>query len=367
MMPRVLVTGAGPTGAMCAHILRRELQEKVKIDVWDKSNGIGGRMSTSRDPQNPECTADLGAQYLTVTPDYGKAHERYYSELLSVGLTQELSGGIEGIKSSRYPPNTKHYVTPQGISSIVKHFLKKSDANICFHHRLTSIELQGQGGDARLHTKHEDEGGSTNQQPADDVGYDAVILTIPTPQVLNIRGLVEEKLKEKCSVKEMLERVNYSSRYALALFYPPGVMPELPWRARYEQEDECIRWISIDNRKRQNEAACSALVVHTSVPFGIKHLEDDKAIVEPIIRKHLEGLIPNLPTPVGSKCQRWRYSQVSKPFEGSPGTLVLDEGPSHILLLAGDGFSHSNFDGCIASAEATCKTLIDHWKMTSQL
>ncbi|XP_071828743.1 renalase-like isoform X5 [Apostichopus japonicus] len=299
MVPRVLVTGAGPTGAICAHILRKELQDKVHIDVWDKSNGTGGRMSTSRDPENSECTADLGAQYLTVTPDYAQDHESYYAELISVGLTQELSGGIEGIKSSRYPANTKHYVTPQGISSIVKHFLMKSE--------------------------------------------------------------------EKPSVKEKLEKVNYSSRYALALFFPPGVTPDVPWNARYEQEDECIRWISIDNKKRQNEEACSAVVVHTSVPFGIKHLEADKQLVEQIIKQHLDNLMPNLPSPVRSKCQRWRYSQVSTPYEGSPGTLVLAEGPSYILLVAGDGMSHSNFDGCIASAEATCKKLIHHWKTNSQL
>ncbi|XP_071828738.1 renalase-like isoform X2 [Apostichopus japonicus] len=324
-----------------------------------------GRMSTSRDPENSECTADLGAQYLTVTPDYAQDHESYYAELISVGLTQELSGGIEGIKSSRYPANTKHYVTPQGISSIVKHFLMKSDSNVLFNHSLTSIELQGQGSDAKLHTKH-DEDGIESIHPAPPY-YDAVILTIPTPQVIKIQGLVAETLKEKPSVKEKLEKVNYSSRYALALFFPPGVTPDVPWNARYEQEDECIRWISIDNKKRQNEEACSAVVVHTSVPFGIKHLEADKQLVEQIIKQHLDNLMPNLPSPVRSKCQRWRYSQVSTPYEGSPGTLVLAEGPSYILLVAGDGMSHSNFDGCIASAEATCKKLIHHWKTNSQL
>ncbi|KAJ8022431.1 Renalase [Holothuria leucospilota] len=369
MMPRVLVAGAGPTGALCAHILRRELQQKIQIDVCDKSNGTGGRMSTSRDPGNADCTADLGAQYITVTPEYAQTHKRYHSELLQAGVFQIYTGGIEGIKSSRNPPGTNNYVTPQGISSIVKYFLKTSEAdNVEFDHRLTSLDLLEKGSEAPLEVKFDqlsptDPSGQSTTHPK----YDAVILTMPVPQVLQLKGLVAEKLDQTPSIKSSLEKVQYSSRYALALFYPPGVTLDLPWKAKYEQEDECIRFISVDSKKRGNESACTALVVHTSVPFGIKYLETAKEEVEPLILNHLDKLVPNLPAPVRTKCQRWRYSQVSTPLEGSPGTLVLDEGPSHVLLVAGDGMSHSNLDGCIDSAEATCKRLIEHWKKTCHL
>lgn len=58
-------------------------------------------------------------------------------------------------------------------------------------------------------------------------------------------------------------------------------------------------------------SACGpALVVHTSVPFGEEHLEQDKEDVQPIILQELHRLLPDLPQPVSIKCQKWRYSQV---------------------------------------------------------
>lgn len=54
-----------------------------------------------------------------------------------------------------------------------------------------------------------------------------------------------------------------------------------------------------------------SLVVHTSVPFGLKHLEKDKEEVQPIILQELHKLLPDLPQPISIKCQKWRYSQVS--------------------------------------------------------
>ena len=56
----------------------------------------------------------------------------------------------------------------------------------------------------------------------------------------------------------------------------------------------------------------SSLVVHTSVPFGLQHLELDKEEVRPIILEELHKLVPGLPQPTSTKCQKWRYSQVSQ-------------------------------------------------------
>lgn len=40
-MSRVLIIGAGLTGSLCACLLRREMQNKVQIVVWDKARGSG--------------------------------------------------------------------------------------------------------------------------------------------------------------------------------------------------------------------------------------------------------------------------------------------------------------------------------------
>jgi hypothetical protein len=48
-------------------------------------------------------------------------------------------------------------------------------------------------------------------------------------------------------------------------------------------------------------------------------------------------------------------SQVVKPFPGSPGYVTLNESP--LLIAAGDGFVHSNFDGCVTSAMSVVKAV----------
>lgn len=54
----------------------------------------------------------------------------------------------------------------------------------------------------------------------------------------------------KESQRRQLETVSYSSRYALGLFYETGTQIDVPWAAKYINDNPCIRFISIDNKKR---------------------------------------------------------------------------------------------------------------------
>lgn len=88
---RLLIVGAGFTGSVTASLLRRKFPKDVlNITVWEKSRGAGGRMTTNRNPSDPRCTADLGAQYVSATSAYAKSHERqvaYINLMLSPALT----------------------------------------------------------------------------------------------------------------------------------------------------------------------------------------------------------------------------------------------------------------------------------------
>ena len=73
---KVLIIGAGTTGSLIACLLKRSFKERISIEVWDKSRGIGGRMSTARAGGKSTLTADLGVQYISATPDYQIKHKR---------------------------------------------------------------------------------------------------------------------------------------------------------------------------------------------------------------------------------------------------------------------------------------------------
>ncbi|KAM4702681.1 renalase [Rhinophrynus dorsalis] len=343
MASRVLIVGAGLTGSLCALLLRQRLAPKLRqLVVWDKARGSGGRMATSRSPSDPNCTLDLGAQYITVTPDYAQKHKMFYDELLARGIFKPLSAVVEGMvmKDGSY-----NLVTPRGVSSIVKHYLNQSGADVFFERHVTQINLRG--------GKWE-----VCKKSGPPESFDVVILTMPVPQILQLQGDIVALITKP--LRQQLEAVTYSSRYALGMFYEAGTQIDVPWAAKYITDNPCIRFISIDNKKRNVESpdVGPSLVVHTSVPFGIQHLEEDVEDVQNMILEQLESILPDLPEPRYIKCQKWRYSQVTEAFPDSPGQITLYKSP--LLLCGGDGFTHSNFDGCTESALRIVETLASH-------
>ncbi|XP_035186636.1 renalase isoform X2 [Oxyura jamaicensis] len=288
-MARVLVLGAGLTGSACAALLRGAVRGRVV--VWDKARGAGGRMSTSRSARDAACSADLGAQY--VSPRAGRAG--FYDELLSHGILKPLTAPIEGMVEKEGSCN---YMAPQGISSVVKYYLKQSDADVFYEYHVTHIFLR-------------DGKWEVSRKMGPPELFDIVILTMPVPQVLQLQGDIVNIINER--QKQQLKATSYSSRYALGLFYEAGVCIDVPWAAKYITDNPCIRFISIDNKKRNIESPeiGPSVVVHTTVTFGSEHLDSDPAEVQQLILNHLERIVPSLPKPASVKCQKWRYSQVT--------------------------------------------------------
>ncbi|XP_076856342.1 renalase isoform X1 [Brachyhypopomus gauderio] len=332
-MSRVLIVGSGLTGSICACLLHRQLFNKVKISVWDKASGAGGRMSTSQSPSNRSCTVDLGAQYITATPYYAKVHKSFYDELLLCGILKPLEATIEGMLSNA--KGSINYVTPSGVSSIVKHYLNESGAEVLFGCRVTHVRLKGPGWEVC-------------RQGASPEEFDVVVLTMPIPQILQLQGDVRSMMSE--AERQMLEDVSYSSRFALGLFYKAGVRITIPWAAKYVSDNPRIRYIAIDDKKRNlvSEECGPSVVVHTTVSFGMEHMEDTAEEVQPIILRELHNMMPGLPEPESTKCQKWKHSQVTGPVPDRPGHMTLSSEP--LLVCGGDGFTRSDFDGCVESA-----------------
>ncbi|XP_006880380.1 PREDICTED: renalase [Elephantulus edwardii] len=341
-MERVLIVGAGLTGSLCAALLRKEAFSPLQLSVWDKAGDAGGRMTTACSPHDPQCTVDLGAQYITCTPYYAKAHQSFYDELLAQGILKPLTSPIEGMVIKDGDSN---FVAPRGVSSIIKHYLKESGAEVCFRHCVTGITLRNDKWEVSR------EAGSPEL-------FDFVVLTMPVPEILQLQGDMRNLISE-CQ-RQQLESVSYSSRYALGLFYEAGSKIDVPWAGQYITGNPCIRFISIDNKKRNIESPDigPSLVIHTTVPFGVKYLEHSTEDVQELIFKQLQKILPDLPRPIGVKCQKWRFSQVTKAATSCPGQMTLHCQP--FLVCGGDGFTQSNFDGCITSALYVVEALKKH-------
>jgi len=334
-MEKVLVVGTGLTGAVTASLLREKLPNSTQIHVWDKSRGAGGRMGTSRGPKG-KTTVDLGAQYISSTPENYANHNRFFTELEVGKILEPLKGSIVGDKN--HEDGTKHFVSPNGVGSVVKHFLKKSGAVISFNKQITDVsEIDGSLSVA------------TNEGVKEC--YDCVILTMPVPQILQLNGTIKKIIDSSNDLKSKLSAVSYSSRFALGLFYDSDTKINVEWSAKYIYDDDCVRFVAIDDKKRNisSDSLGPSVCVHTSVPFSLKHLEEDKDKVgSEIILPRVLKIIPELPEPKSVKHHKWRYSQVHKPFEGQPGAICLSSSP--LLVCGGDAFTSSGFDNCLISA-----------------
>lgn len=355
MSTKIVIIGAGLTGSVLQHLLRQK-SPQVQLSIWEKATDAGGRYNTSW-PSGATAVAgalesarsrlkahvDLGAQYVTAFEL--EAHGHYYESLAKSGVLEEISHdrihGGRGAHSEQI-----HYRVPAGMSSIPKFFLG-SEANVEFGRQLISLSAEGST------WLLEDDTGKTQQA-------DIVVLTTPIPQVLELLGNVQQTLQPYV---DDLKAVSYSARYALGLYYPPeawAALGEVAWSGKYfsPNDSDVIVWVSVSNLETSRTAGEQGptIVVHTTVPYGINNAEASCQDVTTTIMEHLNRLVPELAAlaPVETELLYWKCSQVYKGFQHShdtrPAALHVREGP--LLILAGDAFTKSGFDGCVESAEA---------------
>ncbi|XP_054222204.1 renalase isoform X8 [Homo sapiens] len=172
-----------------------------------------------------------------------------------------------------------------------------SGAEVYFRHRVTQINLR-------------DDKWEVSKQTGSPEQFDLIVLTMPVPEILQLQGDITTLISE-CQ-RQQLEAVSYSSRYALGLFYEAGTKIDVPWAGQYITSNPCIRFVSIDNKKRNIESSeiGPSLVIHTTVPFGVTYLEHSIEDVQELVFQQLENILPGLPQPIATKCQKWRHSQV---------------------------------------------------------
>lgn len=417
----ILVVGSGLTGAVCGRALCRLLPPGSSVVVWEALDVLGGRMHTERTSAGGVC--DTGAQYVTVTDDaaVAEANAPLYSELTTAGILTPLRGRIEGGRAA--DGGGANYVAPLGLSSIVSHVFASAGLEPTRARRAVNLRAGMAADGARR--------GAWELRAADGhtQRFDGVVLTQPVPEMLELLDSGEAAAwlaaAETGAVdaaaaadgmgtgtaghlsRSALSGVQYSSRYALTLFFPSSsaaaFAEHADWVARYitKDEDDAIVYLGYDSAKRLGgpaevaaaaaapqsassaDAAPLSLIVHSSVPYGIKNLK--AAASEEHVQQDLLGrvqkLLPWLPPPEQSVLKVWKLSQVRYPIplphrpaaDGAgvaaaaapvacwplapPDAQAAVATPP--LILAGDAFSPlgSRFDGCVQSGEGAAQAM----------
>lgn len=279
-MKKIAIIGAGLAGLTTASFLR----EFVHLDIFEKSRGVGGRLSTRRaEPYY----FDHGAQYFTVKTQEFQA---FLKPLIDYGVIAPWQARQAAIKDNKivsiqnWSLETPHYVGVPGINAIGKYFAQ----NLNVHKGIRVSRISKSNHQWRLYS-------DDNQ----DLGlYDWVVFATPVAQTLEI---LPDGFKEMGN----LQSIEMQACFSLMLGF------ETPLALDYDCArvlDSDIRWIAVNSTKPGREGKFS-LLVQSSNDWADQHIDDDRGGV-------LEYLLQRTSEIIGydvAECQHkalhgWRYA-----------------------------------------------------------
>jgi renalase len=233
----IAIIGVGLAGVTCARTLR---QAGHNVTLFEKSRGLGGRMSTRASAFG---SFDHGAQYFTVRDprfELAMGTAPGVCKPWSANAVRVLDPNGRVIEAG-LPGGERHWVATPGMNGLVKAWAAPlvEDGNVQLQTRVTQImadPLKTNGW--QLQTETEDGGQHIF------AGFDKVILAIPPAQaaaLLNASGL--------SALATPLNGVRVDPCWTLMLAYPQAVQPDLitlgpQWNAARSTHHR-IAWICL--------------------------------------------------------------------------------------------------------------------------
>lgn len=365
---RVLVVGAGATGACTALRLRSVLGSSARIVVWEKARGAGGRMSTNRQ-DSLGIRADMGSPLLSL--DTQDASSTAIMDLLiRKGVCAEVSAECLSMTSERpCDPKWRHLAGIQGgVNDALKAILDEAGAEVLFERRLGSLDLAHKRWRAR----------PVSGPMAE---FDAVVLAVPGCGVggdnLNkIHGEWERSLSTEQNKR--LLAVQHDQRWTFALFFPKraeAACNKFFGTKAVEKivDDDMVHLLCYQSRKtalvgKMTADGGLAIVVHTTVDWARKNSRAngrDQRLLDQVSErvKRIIG-VPHEQL-LASKVITWKQCHVTRPIPHGSAEGPCMSLSTHVpLFLAGDYFTDSNFTGCVksafAAADALAEVLVPH-------
>ena len=314
--PTVAVIGAGISGLTCAQILQ---DQGLKVTVFDKARGPGGRTSTRISRHEPSWVFDHGA------PAFSTMDKRFRLRLLAWQQASVVD---------RWMPRSARWIEQQFIeseqpqplwvgapkmSSIAEHLSKDLDLR-----SQTQISELQQTSRWNLFSESESLG-----------QFDQIVLTCPAPQS---RALLPLHLRALIPTTQQLPQ------WALLLEFTRAV--GLPWdhiRFNHPVLSTLVRESSKPHRIPGNR-----WTVLTNTSWAENHIELSREAAGEEILKALREVLGELPAVLQSQCHRWRFSR-SVPHRLPEQALSF---PQAQLTIAGADLATGDIEGAWCSGAA---------------
>lgn len=302
----IAVIGAGMAGIACARTL---VQAGHQVTVFEKSAGVGGRMSTRNSPFG---TFDHGVQYFTVRD------ARFVRALKTVpDLCKPWSATAVRVLDERgrvaaagVPDKEAHWVPAPGMNALTSHWALPlvKQHNIELETRVTRLERDVL--DARKWQLHTEGPGDAQHVYSD---FDAVLLAMPSTPA---HDLLQVSRQAK-ALAQKIGKVKVAPCWTLMLAFPQAMQPGMKsfgpqWNAARSTHHR-IAWLARESSKpgRNN---VERWTVQASAAWSQEHLEDDPLRVEAKLLKAFSEVTGIRAEPAHVDSQRWRYAQTTQPL-----------------------------------------------------
>ena len=319
----IAIIGAGLSGLRLA----QHLHPVADVTVFEKSRGLGGRMSTRRaDPYH----FDHGAQYFTARGPAFAAFLRPYLEAGSVEIWQPR---LANLADGTPPPvwSAPRYVAVPGMTGLAKSMAQDLKVERSVH-----IDcLQRSGSSWALRDKE----GIIRD------GFDWVISTAPAPQTAQL-------MPPEFAGHTALQSTQMQGCYTLMLGFDKA--QGLDWDAAWVGADP-LAWIAV-NASKPERAGPYCIVAQTSNSWAEVNLERDQADVQAeLMAAFTAATGVNASSASYVSLHRWRYASVRR-SAGHP--FLMD--PAQCLAAAGDWCGAGKVEAAFESAEALASALRVH-------
>lgn len=307
---RVVILGAGMSGLMAAHSLRRE---GVPVTVIDKGSRPGGRLATR---PFEGAIFDYGAQFFTVRHEKFAAYQRAWQ---TRGLVKVWGHGFNGA-SDGHP----RYVGQTGMNSIAA----MMSQGLQIHSGMKVSRITASGAAWNIETDIDE-----------SFEASAMIVTCPAPQAL---GLLDFGMRD--ADRTAIERLQFERCLALMAMVENDV--ELPEPgAKQIENGEPVAWVA-DNHRKGISPAAQGLTIHGGAQFSQENWETD---ADTVAAQMLNGYRAS-----AWKLHRWKYA---KPLAMHEERCLALDAPAP-MVLAGDAFGEPRVEGAALSGMAAAEELL---------
>ncbi|GLQ22803.1 FAD-dependent oxidoreductase [Algimonas ampicilliniresistens] len=319
---KIAIIGAGMAGLTAA----RRLSDKHEVELFDKSRGVGGRMSTR---YAGDYEFDHGAQYFTITdPEF----QFLIDAIADNGCATRWDSRGLYLRDGEL---TKDTGRPRWVGSPRMNVIAKALAQglqINLGRRVSSIS--GSAGNLSLAFE---EGGSEGP-------FDRVICTAPAPQAAAM-------LPPNSLLQSVLADVHMHACFALMVGWAEPFDPG--WDS-LRVTDLPISWLALNASKPGRNPAVPTLVVHAAPAWSDNHADADRDWVQSIMLGAASVLCDRkLDQAPHIALHRWLYAYSNA---GVGQDCLID--PDRGVVLAGDWCVGGRVEGAFVSGRAAANHIL---------